>query len=232
MAGVSQLPTRSGYRFGEVLSALQKEIRRGDEEAAMYWAIEMEEKWMSHLWSRLMIIAHEEIGIASMETVMFVQTQKEEYKRLRGIKNWSSTMVLTNVICAMCRAPKSRLSDDLKHIVYRRAAEDVREIPDYALDKHTGRGRRMGRGFDHWITEGAKIIPSPFQDSEPGYNPYGERRIVKEKTGPPFWNYYEPVPVLAPQPDRSGDIGEVEEQGGSVSTPSPQGTMFDPPPGS
>jgi hypothetical protein len=238
MAGVSHLPTRSGYKFGEVLSALQKEIRRGDEEAAMYWAIELEDRWHSHLWSRLMVIVHEEIGLASMETVMFVQACKEEYKRLRGIKNWSCTMVLTNVITAMCRSPKSRLSDDLKHIVYRRTADEVRSIPDYALDKHTGRGRRMGRGFEHWIEEGARIVPSPFQDEAPGFNPYRDRRIAKERTGPPFWNYGEPNPTVAPDDDRSPAFGQMEEHGGngtsrpepgSVSTVPEQGTFLPPP---
>ena len=34
--------TKHGYDFYEVLSALQKEIRRGNEYEAMFWAVELE----------------------------------------------------------------------------------------------------------------------------------------------------------------------------------------------
>ena len=32
-----------------------------------------------------------------------------------------------------------------------------REVPDYAYDKHTLKGKRMGRGMKHFFSEGAKI---------------------------------------------------------------------------
>ncbi|KRQ92668.1 hypothetical protein CQ10_29535 [Bradyrhizobium valentinum] len=35
------------------------------------------------------------------------------------------------------------------------------EIPDYALDQHTMKGKAMGRGLDHFRKEGAKLIPPP-----------------------------------------------------------------------
>ena len=33
------------------------------------------------------------------------------------------------------------------------------EIPDYALDMHTMKGKAMGRGLDHFRSEGAKLVP-------------------------------------------------------------------------
>src|SRR4029077_5973542 len=38
------------------------------------------------------------------------------------------------------------------------------EIPDYALDMHTRKGKAMGRGLDHFRKEGAKLVPEPTAD--------------------------------------------------------------------
>ena len=37
----------------------------------------------------------------------------------------------------------------------------VPEVPDFALDQHMVQGKRMGRGLDHFRSEGAKLIPPP-----------------------------------------------------------------------
>jgi hypothetical protein len=39
-------------------------------------------------------------------------------------------------------------------------------IPDCALDKHTARGKRMGRGDEHFFAEGIKL------ENEVGEDPY------------------------------------------------------------
>jgi hypothetical protein len=44
----------------------------------------------------------------------------------------------------------------------KRAVESGRllpTIPDYALDMHTARGSKMGRDLQHFLEEGAKLIP-------------------------------------------------------------------------
>ena len=38
------------------------------------------------------------------------------------------------------------------------------EIPDYALDMHTMKGKAMGRGLDHFREAGAKLAPPPTGD--------------------------------------------------------------------
>ncbi len=59
------LKTKGGYLLDEVVSALQKCIRRGREEEAMYWALEMAESGCGkYLWRRLMIIGAEDVGLA------------------------------------------------------------------------------------------------------------------------------------------------------------------------
>jgi len=36
--------------------------------------------------------------------------------------------------------------------------------PDYALDMHTMRGRKMGRGYEHFFNEGAKLANQALED--------------------------------------------------------------------
>jgi hypothetical protein len=37
-------------------------------------------------------------------------------------------------------------------------------IPDYVLDMYTMKGKAMGRGLDHFRSEGAKLVPPPTAD--------------------------------------------------------------------
>jgi hypothetical protein len=49
--------SENGYPFDEVASALRKSIRRGLEEDAMFWAVEMETRFPDYLWKRLQVIS-------------------------------------------------------------------------------------------------------------------------------------------------------------------------------
>ena len=54
------------------------------------------------------------------------------------------------------------------------------EIPDYALDMHTVRGKMMGRGIKHFLDEGIKLT------NESGENPYkGSAARILLKYGKP-----------------------------------------------
>jgi replication-associated recombination protein RarA len=172
------LITENGYSFSEVASALQKTIRRGLEEEAMYWATELEGKFQEYLWKRLQIISVEDIGIADPLVVIYVAEMRRLYKEIRkqcdaGKGNPSHKMALGNAILAMCRAKKSRIGDEFQIAIYgRRASGWKLDIPDYALDMHTARGRQKGRGQEHFWTEGTKL-------DNPGKvdNPYTEEAI-------------------------------------------------------
>ena len=173
--GVSNLMTQTGYRYDETISSLQKCIRRGDEEGAMHWSVELAETFPSHLWNRLEVISHEDIGLGDINVVMFVRTCKEQYLEFKKRNSNSRNLILTNAVTALCRAKKTRLGDHLNIASFRRDPEQPRRpVPDVGRDKHTAAGKRMGRGFDHFFDEGAKLIPSPYQD-EFAYDPYEER---------------------------------------------------------
>ncbi len=75
----------------------------------------------------------------------------------------------------LARSPKSRIVDDLLNVVYNDEAKP--EIPDYALDMHTYRGRKSGRGWDHFFAEGTKLKKQALED------PYeDEAREILKKT--------------------------------------------------
>ena len=41
----------------------------------------------------------------------------------------------------------------------------VPEIPDIAFDKHTTRGKKMGRGSEHFLNEASIVIPQKKVDN-------------------------------------------------------------------
>lgn len=177
--GKTELVTKNGYVEGEVISALQKEIRRGHEESALFWALELCPQFENHLWKRLVVIVNEDIGLANPPLLMLVPSQKQVYFELRSTGAPEAKLVLTNTILAMSRSPKSRLAD---HCLCAVAQAKLREhargcnppIPDYALDKHTARGRSLGRGFDHWLEHGTQLhpesdVPDPYAERAQAY---------------------------------------------------------------
>jgi hypothetical protein len=165
-----QLFTERGDLLSEVISALQKEIRRGEEESAMYFALELVPKFESYLWRRLNVIVQEDIGIANVQLLMLIPSQEEQFMRFRAEgKDGTARLILANAILTMCRSPKSRLADHFQCAVnQRRLHTERRPIPDYGLDKHTSRGRKMGRGVEHWRDVGCVLIP-PAADVEDAY---------------------------------------------------------------
>ena len=69
----SELKTPAGFKCGEVASALQKSIRRGNEREALYWAAELDEAgYGNYVWKRLRVIASEDIGLADTNAVIAV----------------------------------------------------------------------------------------------------------------------------------------------------------------
>lgn len=70
---------KHNYADDEVKSALQKEIRRGYEDSAMYWALELANEYVHHkskgkatwkwLVRRLRIICYEDIGVADSPVI-------------------------------------------------------------------------------------------------------------------------------------------------------------------
>jgi len=159
-----ELKTAKGYEFLEVVSALQKTIRRGLIEDSLYWAFELSEAgYTTYLWNRLKVIANEDIGIADPLAIVLIHTLSEQYHDFKKDKKreGSARLCLANAILYLCRAKKTRAADDLQGYI-RMGREygtiELKDIPDYALDKHTKKGRKMGRSWDHWFKDGCKMV--------------------------------------------------------------------------
>ncbi|HWP59505.1 MAG TPA: hypothetical protein VNL14_16555 [Candidatus Acidoferrales bacterium] len=123
------------------------------EEEAMFWALELEEVYPQYLWHRLQVIACEDIGPANPQLIVLVHSLKEMYFEMVARPGQASELLcLSNAILAMCRSEKSRLADNFLTVVHQeRIQKNLKlEVPDYALDKHTLKGKQQGRGWDHF----------------------------------------------------------------------------------
>ena len=75
-------------------------------------------------------------------------------------------MFFVHAIRYLCQSEKDRSSDLLKNIVIKNFAMGyVPEIPDIAFDKHTTRGKKMGRGSEHFLNEASIVIPQKKVDN-------------------------------------------------------------------
>jgi hypothetical protein len=66
-------------------------------------------------------------------------------------------LFLLHVVIVLARAPKSRTVDHAVMVMYEGERPEL-EIPDFALDKHTRRGRQRGRGTS---TSSRRVRSSP-----------------------------------------------------------------------
>ena len=166
---MSQTPR--GYDIYELLSALQKDIRRGKEYEAVFWAAELESFNPKTLWNRLRVIASEDIGIANPFAPLVIDVLEKEYDDARRRNNDSYRLFLTHAVLFLARSRKSRIVDDLLNVVYGEIQHEDKKlpIPDYAIDMHTLRGKKMGRGLEHFFSEGNKLKKEPYE------NPYTEK---------------------------------------------------------
>jgi replication-associated recombination protein RarA len=164
MSFYSKSKTKNGYKLDEISSALQKDVRRGNAERAMFWACELHASgYRNYLWKRLFLFTAEDCaGIITTE-VQALHYAWDQYTD-KGKKEGG---ILFAVKAAMLLA-LSQKSRDVDHLVcigylfkdrdefHAQAKswladaeqydiEDMPDIPDYALCKHTARGRAMGR---------------------------------------------------------------------------------------
>jgi replication-associated recombination protein RarA len=153
--------TPGGYLCGEVASALQKSIRRGLVDDALFWATELDlGGYGNYVWKRLRIIASEDVGLADSTVAATVRALYENWTEAVKKKEPAEPerLFLVHAVILLAGAPKSRMVDHALMVMYE-GDRETREIPDYALDKHTAAGKRLGRGHDHFFNEGAVLGP-------------------------------------------------------------------------
>lgn len=164
----ARMKTRNGIPADEVISALQKSIRKAKEREAVEFAYEMyisspqmEEK----LWRRLQAISVEDIGMGNPFAAVLVNNLNQMRQNF-SYNEPDRAMMFVHAIRFLCESEKDRSSDLLKNIVIKNFNMGyVPKIPEYALDKHTTRGKKMGRDSMHFLEVDSKVTPQKKVDN-------------------------------------------------------------------
>ncbi|QDP63179.1 MAG: putative AAA ATPase [Prokaryotic dsDNA virus sp.] len=159
-----QMLTERKYDFFEVSSSFQKSIRRGMEEDAMYWAIELyNSNYDEYVWKRMLIIASEDIGLAEPNLISNLQSLYQVYTFLKKKKDKHEPQRLqfTHAVLMCVRAKKSRYVDNCIFHYWNLTKSTKREIPSFAYDCHTRKGKSMGlvgqKGREHFCSSSAQL---------------------------------------------------------------------------
>jgi replication-associated recombination protein RarA len=155
--------TEHGFAADEVISALQKSIRRGlvDNALLLGWEMYVTSAEMeAMLWSRLGVISVEDVGLGNPTAPILVETLYRMHERYPRPQH-DRFLFAAHAIRVMASGAKDRTTDDMvnwaKHSVA--LGERLPEIPDVALDMHTRRGEEMGRDYRWFMEEASKVIP-------------------------------------------------------------------------
>jgi len=154
--------TTRGYEFFECASAMQKAIRRGDATTGGYFAVELfESGFGQYVWKRLLTVSAEDCwGLLTqeVEALYSAYTLVNEKKTREGKDR--GRIFIAKAVILMAAAKKSRDADHLTNFVYDQKADltdegiaaalaecrgdPPMEVPDYAFDVHTKKGKRRG----------------------------------------------------------------------------------------
>lgn len=173
----TRVRTRHDLPGDEVISALQKEIRRGNTENAALLALEMattSPEMEAKLWQRLLAISVEDIGMGDTQAPILIHTLYQ-MRQVPGFSDGERRLFAIHAVRYLCAATKDRSSDEMVSWLKQESEGGRRPaIPDYALDMHTARGQAMGRGHHHFYQEGARVEPE-LADRDTTYR----RRIIE-----------------------------------------------------
>jgi len=137
--------TNHGYNLDEVVSTLQKSIRRGMEEESLFWAIELAGSgYGQYLWRRLGVTVSEDIGLIEPVACMIVNSLAENCKRCT--KSWKDPEMLpiAHAVLYLCRCYKNREVDDyIEYMMLKIKEGYCLNIPGWALDVHTDEGKKL-----------------------------------------------------------------------------------------
>ncbi len=159
--GLNMVKASKNYGMFQLLSPLQKDIRKGKEYNALFWAIQLEKLNATApiaLWNRLGIIASEDIGLAHPYLPLLIETLRNSYFEAVRRKSDSYRLFLGHAIVLLARSKKSRLVHDLTFQLYSEVLNRNKrlKIPDYAKDMHTPGGKK--RGMAHFQKKGLKLV--------------------------------------------------------------------------
>ena len=161
-----EMRTTRGYKLMEVVSALQKAIRRADGKLAGYWAIEMfESNFGEYCWRRLLTISAEDCaGLITRE----IESLYNSYTFLRKKKKKGGRIFIAKAALLLSAVDKNRDPDHLTNFIYDKkvgiedaklllwldeARDNPEKIPEYSFDCHTKAGKMKGKTKANFFRE-------------------------------------------------------------------------------
>ena len=176
-------PTRHGHPPHEIVSWLQKAIRRGDTDSAIYCALELSTSGFGPwLWKRLRVVCSEDVGPAWPEGPAVIEALHGRALDMRKGKGGEEHMVAVHAAVLLAEAPKSRVAC---WAAVAWSAMEKREVPEWALDRHTRRGLRMGRGWEHFFDEAARLERHEPHELEERYRALSWRALTEQQAAEP-----------------------------------------------
>jgi replication-associated recombination protein RarA len=173
-------------------SMLQKSIRRGEAERAMYAAYKLSTKktgWI--LWKRLNVIAVEDVLDANVITAVSElgrQAIRHKYD------TWDGKRCAVGAALIMAQAKKDRRADEFLELldwIEKLGAKDkdlaeklqtLTKIENYVLDMHTYEGKRRGRGNLFWYEVSSETVnkKAEYEEWRSWFKPLMVRLAKKE----------------------------------------------------
>lgn len=153
------LKTKNNYPSDQVISALQKEIRRGNFENAVFYTLEMLEsgdKFITKFWERMVVIVVEDIS--DNNCIIQIKSLKDIYFDLQNTKSGDKNMQAIKAVKILCEAKKDRIVSEIYDYMKIRRKQGYKiEIPKYAIDMHTKKGKELKLDYLDFLQRSSKI---------------------------------------------------------------------------
>ena len=138
--------TVGGFNGYQVVSAMQKCIRRGLENDALYWATELwascNQEGREYIRHRLRVIASEDVRVGryrhrcSQVSALYANVTRRPNEQI----------FLWHAVLLLARAPKSRIVDHAG-IAITRGPRNGQQLPAFAIDNHAGGKMNWSESF-------------------------------------------------------------------------------------
>ncbi|WP_269774730.1 replication-associated recombination protein A [Bacillus siamensis] len=163
---------KDGDAHYDVLSAFQKSIRGSDANAALHYLARLIEAGdLESISRRLLVIAYEDIGLASPQAGPRVLSAIQTAERI-GFPE--ARIPLANAIIELCLSPKSNsaisaVDEALKDI----RAGKIGDVPKHLKDAHYKGAQELGRGIGYqyphdfengWVEQ--QYLPDPLKNKQ------------------------------------------------------------------
>ncbi len=161
--GVEQINYRTelypGIDLSIAASALQKAIRRNEQELALKMAFLLMTRFPFYCIKRLQVCSSEDCS-ADPQAAILASAIGQAWQSSRARSpEFMGRVMIAHLVLYLCRAPKNREADHAT--IYIGAKLDQKEpieIPDWVYDKHTMLGKQLKRKMQHFAEVGSKIV--------------------------------------------------------------------------